>query len=335
MPPVRLLTGRTYERQAMIADTGKMRPLQAGSVAGRDTAPQHIRLSQRAMFGVLCFVWGTTWLAMKVGIATVPPAFFAGTRWAIAGLVLLAWRYAHGEPVKVPFSLRGRLILVSVLMIVLNQAIQLYGLRNVPSGLAAVLSAGLTPVSLLGFAVLLGQEKFKRKQAAAIAAGVAGILILFGPKTATGAFGWPQLVGALWIIIGLLSYSLGSVLARPLLRTLPPAEVAATTNFTGGLILLATSLIFEPGAIHAATAFWGWPAVAGWLWLLLPGSLGATLIYFKLVHDWGASRTGTYAFISPIIAVLIAMPLLGERVSAMDSIGICLTLSAALLALRL
>lgn len=60
MPPVRLLTGRTYERQAVIADTGKMRPLQAGSVAGRDTAPQDIRLRQRAMFGVLCFVWGTT-----------------------------------------------------------------------------------------------------------------------------------------------------------------------------------------------------------------------------------------------------------------------------------
>jgi drug/metabolite transporter (DMT)-like permease len=80
--------------------------------------------------------------------------------------------------------------------------------------------------------------------------------------------------------------------------------------------------MFEPGAIHAATAFWGWPAVGSWLWLLLPGSLGATVIYFKLVHDWGASRAGTYAFVSPIVAVLIAIPVLGEHVSAMDMIGI-------------
>jgi drug/metabolite transporter (DMT)-like permease len=59
------------------------------------------------------------------------------------------------------------------------------------------------------------------------------------------------------------------------------------------------------------------------------------VIYFKLVHDWGASRTGTYAFVSPIVAVLIAIPLLGEHVSEMDTIGICLTLAAAGLALRL
>ncbi|MBV8458841.1 MAG: hypothetical protein JO122_19775 [Acetobacteraceae bacterium] len=112
-------------------------------------------------------MWGTAWLAMKVGIATVPPAFFAGTRWAIAGLVLLAWRDARGEPVKVPFR-----------PVRLGRRAQ----RGADAGVAS------------GIRRLLGQEKFKCKQAAAIAAGVAGILILFGPKTATGAFGWPQRV---------------------------------------------------------------------------------------------------------------------------------------------
>ena len=57
---------------------------------------------QRALFAVLCFVWGTTWLAMKVGIAVVPPGVFAGTRWTVAGLMLLLWRWARGQRLQIP-----------------------------------------------------------------------------------------------------------------------------------------------------------------------------------------------------------------------------------------
>jgi drug/metabolite transporter (DMT)-like permease len=286
------------------------------------------------MFLVLCLVWGTTWLAMKVGVASVPPGIFAGTRWTVAGLALVAWRIGRGQSVRVPFRLRGRLLLVAILMIGLNQVIQLYGLRFVPAGLAAVLSSALTPISLLGFSVILGQEWFRWKQAAAIGLGVAGILVLFGPKALTGALTWQEALGALGVIVGCICYSLGSVLARPLMRTLPPAEVAAMTNFIGGLALLISALAFEPGALNALAGHWGWPAFLGWLWLLLPGSLGATVIYFLLVRDWGASRTGMYAFVSPVVAVLIGIWLLGEQVGISDVLGIVLMLGAAAMVLR-
>ena len=291
-------------------------------------------LRRRSMFLALCFVWGTTWLAMKVAVATVPPGFFAGTRWTVAGLALLGWRLARGGRISVPFRLRGRLFVVAILMVTLNQVIQLYGLRTVPAGVAAVLSSGRTPISLLGFAVLLGQERFCWRQAAAIALGVCGILMLFGPKALNGTFGGPQLFGALGVIVGLLCYSLGSVLSRPLMRTMPPADVAAFTNLIGGLVLLVFSVAAEPGSKQAALSFWGWPAVMAWLWLLLPGSLGATIIFFLLVRDWGASRTGTYAFVSPIVAVVIAVPLLGEQVTVTDVMGIGLMLLAAGIVLR-
>ncbi|HSU06433.1 MAG TPA: EamA family transporter [Acetobacteraceae bacterium] len=297
-------------------------------------APASVGTRERAMFLVLCFVWGTTWLAMKVGIASVPPGIFAGTRWTAAGLALLVWRLARNEPVGVPFRLRGRLLLVSVLMVGLNQVIQLYGLRFVPAGLAAVLSSALTPISLLGFSVILGQERFHWRQAAAIALGVAGILVLFGPQAVSGVLTWREVLGALGVIVGCLCYSLGSVLARPLMRTLPPAEVAAMTNFIGGLVLLISALAFEPGALAAMSGHWGWPAFVAWLWLLLPGSLGATVIYFLLVRDWGASRTGTYAFVSPVVAVVIAMWMFGEHVALTDVLGIALMLASAGVVLR-
>ncbi len=290
---------------------------------------------ERAMFAVLCFVWGTTWLAMKVGVATVPPGFFAGTRWTVAGLALLLVRALSGHTLNVPFRLRGRLVLCSILMVSLNQVVQLYGLRHITAGLAAVLSSALTPIGLLGFAVALRQEPFRWRQIGAVALGVAGILALFGPKALKGELDWMEVLGALAVVVSTLSYALGSVLARPLMRTMPPAHVAAMTNFIGGGLLLAAALAFEPGAVTATMGHWGLPAFLAWLYLLLPGSLGATVIYFLLVRDWGASRAGTYAFISPIIAVAIGFAFFGERVEASDIIGMILMLAAAGMVLRL
>lgn len=286
------------------------------------------------MFLALCFVWGTTWLAMKAGIAAVPPGLFAGTRWTVAGLVLVGLRAARRQSLGVPFRLRGRLLLCSVLMVSLNQVIQLYGLRFVPAGLAAVLSSALTPISLLGFSVAFRQERFRWRQAAAVALGVAGILVLFGPKALAGALSWQEVLGAAGVIAGCLCYSAGSVLARPLMRTLPPAQVAAMTNCVGGGLLLIAALAFEPGALAASAGGWGWAAFAAWLYLLLLGSLGATLIYLLLVRDWGASRAGTYAFVSPVIAVILGAALFGERVEAADILGMTLMLAAAGLVLR-
>jgi drug/metabolite transporter (DMT)-like permease len=284
---------------------------------------------QRALFAILCFVWGTTWLAMKIGIAMVPPGVFAGTRWSTAGMMLLIWRLARGQRLQIPMRLTGRLIVVAILMVSCNQVIQLYGLRFITAGLAAVLSSALTPVSLLGFAVAAGQERFTRMQIAAIAIGVAGILVLFGPAALAGRLDIRELLGAFGVILGTLCYSAGSVMARPLMASLAPAQMAAMTNLIGGAILLVSAAVFEPRAVRALVQPWGWQAALAWLYLLLPGSILSTVIYFLLVRDWGASRTGTYAFVSPVVAVVLGTALFGEKLDAGDVAGMVLMLAAA------
>src|SRR6516164_7073466 len=181
------------------------------SVALASRRPVSPASRQRALFVVLCFVWGTTWLGMKVGIAVVPPGLFAGTRWTTAGMMLLLWRWARGQRLMIPMRLTGRLLLVAVLMVSLNQVIQLYGLRFITAGLAAVLSSALTPIALLGFAVAFGQERPSWRHLAAIVVGVAGILVVFGPSAFTGTLDIWQLIGAIGVIVGTLSYSAGSV----------------------------------------------------------------------------------------------------------------------------
>ena len=93
------------------------------------------------MFAFICFVWGATWLAMTVAIATVPPGVFAGVRWVVAGLVLLGILRWRGEPVRPPPRLWPRQIGVSVRIVTLNQVIPLYGLKHIGAGLAAVINS--------------------------------------------------------------------------------------------------------------------------------------------------------------------------------------------------
>jgi drug/metabolite transporter (DMT)-like permease len=286
------------------------------------------------MFAFVCFVWGTTWLAMKVGIQTVPPGIFAGLRWTVAGLVILGVRRIRGERNRPPPRLWPRLIGISVLIISLNQVIQLYGLKFVTAGLAAVISSALTPIALLVFSVALGQEKFNRAQLAAIALGVIGVVTLFGPSALAGTLDGREILGAFGVLVGCACYCMGSVLTRGMMRTIAPVQLAGLTNLIGGLALLAVSLAIEPGAWPAMALHWGWPAFLAWLYLLIPGALLSTTMYFLLVRDWGASRPGTYAFISPVIAVTIGATLFGEALDWGKLVGMVLMLGAAGLALR-
>lgn len=289
---------------------------------------------QLLMFGFLCIMWGATWIGMKAGTATVPPGVFSGLRWSVAGAVLLGIRAIRGEAVLFPPREFWRVLLVGVLMIAINAIIQLYALRYVGAGLASVVGSALTPIALLGFASWLGQEQLRRHHFVALGLGVSGILLLFGPKALAGRLDMAELFGTLAIIVSSLAYCLGSVLARPLMRTLAPAQMAAMANFLGGIVLLTASILFEPGAIAAMHLNWGIVPWSAWLFLLIPGSLGATTVYFILVRDWGASRAGTYAFISPIVSVLLGIALLGEQVHPIDAIGMVLMLIAAWVALR-
>lgn len=286
------------------------------------------------MFVFICFVWGTTWLAMKIGIATVSPGVFAGLRWSLAGAILLLIRRARGERIWPPPRLWPRLVFVSIVLISMNQIIQLYGLKHITAGLGAVISSALTPLALVVFSVALGQERFSPRQFGAIALGIAGVLMLFGPSAFAGTLDIRELLGAAGVMVGCLCYTFGSVMTRPMMRTLEPVQLAGLTDLIGGMAMLLVSLAIEPGAMESMRFHWGWPAFLAWLYLLVPGALLSTTMYFLLVRDWGASRPGTFAFISPVIAVIIGCSFFHEKLDWGEGVGMLLMLGAAFLALR-
>ena len=296
--------------------------------------PRPTLVRQRLMFAILCIVWGGDWLAQKVAVETVPPAFFSGVRWTVAGLILIAWQHFRHQRMRYLPRLLPRITLLAILLISLSATTGLYGLRYVDAGVASVINAAMTPMCMLGLAVGIGQERLSWDKAIAIAVGVAGVLLLFGPRAAQGTLRLSEVAGALCTAASTMMYCAGSVGSRPLMRIVPPVQMAGLTNLIGGLALLVFSLPLEPGAWEAAHFAWGWPAWIAWLWMVLAASLGASIIYFQLVRDWGASRTGMQAFVTPVIAVLLGMAVLDERVGALEALGMALLLGGAALALR-
>ncbi len=289
---------------------------------------------QRLMFVVLCIVWGSTWIAMKQGTAHVPPAMFSGLRWTTAGIILLAYSAFRDGRLRIPWHALGPVLLMSVLINSANQLFMLYGLRYVASGLGAVINCALTPLSLLAFAVLNRQERITKRVAMAMALGVVGIFVLFGPAAMSGRLDGMALFGAFCIVMGTITYAWGSVMARPYTASMSPYLLAGMINLCGGLQLIPISLIFEPGSVASLNLVWGWVAWSSWLFLLIPASLGASTIFMILVRDWGPSKAGSFAFVSPIIAVFEGLVISGEELHAADALGMALMLVAAWVALR-
>jgi drug/metabolite transporter (DMT)-like permease len=290
----------------------------------------------------MCLVWGLTWIAIKTGIAAVPPLFFAGTRFVAAGILLLAWeRFADPRRASAPPKPRAMrtvrredwrpMLVASLLVIAATYSLLFWGMQHVTSGLSAVLNLALMPVGLFAIGLAYGEERFTLRRLIAIAVGIVGLAVLFRPESGGRDSG--ELWGMAAIIGGTLAYCWGSVLSRPLLRVYSPELVSGATCLIGGIVLVGFALAVEPIGRGTLAGFVVPAVAASWLFLVLFGSLGAFTIYMRLVRDWGATQAGLYAFVSPAIAVAVGVAVSGERVRATELLGMLIMLAATWFAL--
>jgi len=285
------------------------------------------------LFVVMCLIWGATWIAIRAGVEALPPMLFAATRLLAAGTVLLAWRWLAGGPLSVARAHWPLLGVVALFTMAATYALLFWGMRAVPSGLAAIIHLTLLPVGLYAFGLAHGEERLSARQVGAVGLGLGGLAILFGP--AAGARGDPaELWGVAAIVASTLLYGWGSVLSRPLTRVYAPVQIAGWTIFLGGLVLLGLAAAFEPLDREVLAAFALPRVLAGWLFLVLFGSLLAFTIYLRLLRDWSPVRAGMHAFVSPLIAVALGALVYGERLAPHQAVGGLLMLGAAWLALR-
>lgn len=272
---------------------------------------------------------------MKLGLAVLPPILFAGIRFVPAGLLLLAvWKVSQN---KQPITRKDwpRLVVIGVLTTAVSYALMFWAMQFIRTGFAAIVDFASTPIFLLAFAVISGEERFERRSALAITLGVIGLMFLFLPSLLGGSKQNPrELWAALGVILSVAAYAWGSVLSRPLLRSYSSWAVSGWSNLVGGLLLLSLSLAVEDGAVAALDLHrWTGAIWLSWAFLVLCGTVIAATIFLVLVREWGPTRAGAYTFVSPVIAVGLGMLVFHEKIGVIEAVGMTVMLSAAYVAL--
>ena len=280
-------------------------------------------------FAIIYFVWGSTFLAIRIGVHEVPPLVFAAMRFTIAGVALYGWTIAQGErsPTRRQWI---SVCILAFLIFVIDYGLLFWSEQRVSSGIAAVMMATIPVFIALLEILLLRTQRLTVRLGLALLIGIAGVVVLVSRSLNLGAAAI-DLKGALALVVGSMSWSLATVLTRRL--ALPESKVvsSAAQMVAGGLMLTvaATALgefrDFHPAAVSRAA----WFAL---LYLILAGSILGFTAYVWLIHHQSPTKVGTYAYVNPVVAVLLGYFLGGESLGPRVIVGtLCILVSVVVI----
>jgi drug/metabolite transporter (DMT)-like permease len=257
---------------------------------------------------VVCVIWGTTYLAIKIGLETIPPFVLGGIRYVTAGVVLAAALAARGRalPGRAEW---GRLAVLGFFMLGVGNGGVVWGEQFLSSGLTAVL-IGTSPFWMVSVEALVpGGERMHARHWAGLCVGFAGIVALVWPDIARGgAHGRGFLLGVLAVQIACAGWAIGSTYTR---RHVMPADVlgsAALQMIFGGVaLLLAGTVTGEWRELHVTSR-----TGIALAYLTVAGSLVAFAAYSYALRHLSVAVVSLYTYINPVIAVALGVAVLGE-----------------------
>jgi drug/metabolite transporter (DMT)-like permease len=269
--------------------------------------PQQRRLAYLAWLTV-CLVWGTTFLAIRISLETMPPMIMGGLRWLIAGLLLGGYVLGTGEKLPAP-NRWGGIFLLGFLMLGLGNGGVVVAEQWVPSGLAAVIVASnpfwMTTIE----AALPDGERMHANTILGLILGFSGIIVLVWPDLTLGAAGRRGfLAGVIALQIASIGWSLGSAYSRRHARKDNVLGTTASQMLAGGVIMMA-----------AATAIREWPHFylttrtgVALAYLSTVGAVGGFVAYTYALRHLPVSFVSLYAYVNPVIAVALGVVFLHE-----------------------
>ena len=280
-------------------------------------------------FAIIYFVWGSTFLAIRFGVSEVPPLIFAAMRFLAAGLVLYLWSTARREP-QPSREQWASIALLALLIFLFDYGLLFWAEQRVPSGLAAVMLALIPAFTALSEIILLGTQQLTLRLALALGIGLAGVAVLMSRSLNLGGAPIDRL-GAAALIFAAASWSVASSLARKL--PLPGSKVmsAGAQMLVGGGFLAVTAALlgelhgFEPSAVSSRA----WLSL---LYLIVPGSIVGFTAYVWLLHRESPTKVGTYAYVNPVVAVLLGYFLANEPLDLRTVLGtLCVLISVVVI----
>jgi drug/metabolite transporter (DMT)-like permease len=269
-------------------------------------------------FAIIYFVWGSTFLAIRIGVHEVPPLLFAAMRFLTAGLVLFGWMIARGEPSPTRRQWMS-VLLLALLIFLIDYGLLFWAEQRVPSGVAAVMLATIPVFIALSEILFLQTQRLTVRLALALLIGIGGVAVLMSNSLNLG--GAPvDRRGAVALIVASVSWSIATVLARKL--PLPPSKVMSSgaQMLAGGIMLTITAAAlgefrhFHPSAVSPAAWF-------SLIYLIIAGSIVGFTAYVWLIHHESPTKVGTYAYVNPVVAVLLGYLLGGEALGLRTILG--------------
>ena len=276
-------------------------------------------------FAIIYLVWGSTFLAIRIGVREMPPLVMAATRFSVAGLVLYVWMIARGEPSPTARQWAAASLL-SIPVFVMDYGLLFWAEQRVPSGVAAVMLATIPAFMALSEIIFLRTQRLTPRLALALLIGCGGVAVLMSRSLSLGGAAIDRL-GAVALIVASLSWSVSSAFTRKL--PLPPSKAMSSgvQMLAGGIFLAIVAGAFgEFRDFHLAAVSRG--AWLSLIYLIVFGSIIAFTAYTWLIHHESPTKVGTYAYVNPVVAVLLGYFLGGEALGLRTILGaLCILVS--------
>ena len=260
-------------------------------------------------FAAIYVLWGSTYLGIRYAVETIPPFLMAGTRHLVAGLILYAWTRSRSKARPKPreWALAAA---IGAMMLLGGNGLVSWAEQRVPSGLAALIVASVP----LWMALLESLQRRTAPRAPVIAGLVLGLASL-GWLVAPGrSASRVDMLGAGALLLAALSWAVGSLFSRGVKFSVPTFQAVAMEMITGGIALWAVGLSSGEGAdLHPAAV--STRSLLALAYLIVMGSLAGFSAYMWLLGVTTPARVSTYAYVNPIVAVLIGWAVAGEAVT--------------------
>ena len=287
-------------------------------------APINLRFKIVIAFLTLYLVWGSTYLAIRVGVHDLPPALFSAARFVISGLALGLYAHLRGEALPQSFAAWKVTVIMGILLLAGGNGLVVWGEQWVPSNQAALIVA-TTALWLGGLGTLGPQgQPLTRITLLGLMAGFAGVALLMFPDGEK--FSFDHLGGQLGILLAAFLWSSGSIYGKRHPSGTPPMMSAALQMLAGGAVLTVI------GLATGEVAHWQWTlkGVGALSYLIVFGTLGF-VAFTWLLHTVTPSQLGTYAYVNPAVAVVLGWWLLGETLTRTQIFGMTIILIGVIL----